>query len=515
MTIHTLPLNDILASTDPADFSKRRALSDVSRAIARCKRSVVITGAGISCSSGIPDFRSGDGLYSLVKARYPEAFVTGKDLFSSGLFNDPTTTSLFYTFIAELALQCLKAQPTRTHHFIAKLETKGKMLRSYTQNIDGLERRLGLESGGRGMGYKKKATRNVEMHGDLGRVRCILCMTDYEARSAWMAMFREGEAPDCPACEERCSARLSRSARALPVGTLRPSIVLYDEPHPLGEDIGNLQAYDLSRSPDLLLIMGTSLKVHGLKKVVKAFAKAVHARNGMVIFVNATPPSKEWEGVIDYHVQGETDVWVDRVEEEWKKLRPQDWQTQTTLDGGMEIVKDIKIKSKAKAAAKNSSRSKDHQQPVQLPTPRPSESPVKASLPRSSASAASSSLSPAPLSPSKRRANMPPSPISEIGSPSKKRAIFCAPSTGLPATPGMGNLFASPAPPTADSSTFAMEEDDAFGTSLKPAKPTNAKGKSLSRTVRRNTAQDKENVKPSGRVAKTPAVRARPPIKFQ
>ena len=50
------------------------------------------------------------------------------------------------------------------------------------------------------MGYKKKSTRNVEMHGDLGRVRCVLCMTDYEARVMWMETFRGGEAPNCPAC---------------------------------------------------------------------------------------------------------------------------------------------------------------------------------------------------------------------------------------------------------------------------------------------------------------------------
>lgn len=134
------------------------------------------------------------------------------------------------------------------------------------------------------------------------------------------------------------SSRVSRSARALPVGSLRPAIVLYDEPHPLGEEIGSLQAYDLGRSPDILLVMGTSLKVHGLKKVVKAFAKAVHAREGIVVFVNATPPSKEWEGVIDYHIHGTTDAWVERVEADWRHVRPQDWETQTTLQG--EVVKD-------------------------------------------------------------------------------------------------------------------------------------------------------------------------------
>ena len=140
--------------------------------------------------------------------------------------------------------------------------------------------------------------------------------------------------------------------------------MLYDEPHPLGEEIGALQAYDLVRSPDMLLIMGTSLKVHGLKKVVKAFAKAVHARKGTVVFVNATPPTKEWEGVIDIHVHGETDVWVHKVEEEWRRVRPQDWQLQTRLDG--EVVKEIprnKGKGKAKGERALGGDVADHGQP--------------------------------------------------------------------------------------------------------------------------------------------------------
>jgi NAD-dependent histone deacetylase SIR2 len=146
---------------------------------------------------------------------------------------------------------------------------------------------------------------------------------------------------------------VSRSARALPIGTLRPSIVLYDEPHPLGDDIGALQSYDLSRQPDLLLIMGTSLKVHGLKRLVKDFAKVVHAKKGgMVVFVNATPPSKEWEGVIDFHIQGETDRWVERVEEEWRKIRPGDWEVQTLLDGEIKVVSGVKDVVKEKAAPK-------------------------------------------------------------------------------------------------------------------------------------------------------------------
>lgn len=140
---------------------------------------------------------------------------------------------------------------------------------------------------------------------------------------------------------------MNRSARALPVGSLRPSIVLYDEPHPLGEEIGNLQAYDLGRKPDLLLVMGTSLKVHGLKRVVREFAKAVHAKGGLVVFINLTPPTKEWEDVIDVYIKGETDKWVNKVEEDWKHIKPTDWELQTRLEG--DVVKSAtKTKPKAK-----------------------------------------------------------------------------------------------------------------------------------------------------------------------
>lgn len=157
-------------------------------------------------------------------------------------------------------------------------------------------------------------------------------------------------------------ARVARSARPTRVGSLRPAIVLYDEPHPLGDDIGTIQAADVARKPDMLIIMGTSLKVHGLRKLVKDFAKAVHATGssiaststakawaGKVIFVNKTPPSSEWADIIDYHVCGDTDSWVDKVIVDWKKMRPADWEIQQTLvsdgdvsmNGGLKIIKNI------------------------------------------------------------------------------------------------------------------------------------------------------------------------------
>jgi NAD-dependent histone deacetylase SIR2 len=152
-------------------------------------------------------------------------------------------------------------------------------------------------------------------------------------------------------------ARVARSAPPLKIGTLRPAIVLYDEPHPLGDDIGTIQTADILRKPDLLIIMGTSLKVHGLKKLVKEFAKVVHGSasspspaekpKAKVIFVNKTAPGGEWSDVIDYYVEGETDRWVEKVLEDWKKMRPADWEVQKTLvaedgDVGVATFKVVK-----------------------------------------------------------------------------------------------------------------------------------------------------------------------------
>jgi NAD-dependent histone deacetylase SIR2 len=159
--------------------------------------------------------------------------------------------------------------------------------------------------------------------------------------------------------------------------------VLYDEAHPLGDDIGTIQSMDITRKPDMLIVMGTSLKVHGLRKLVKEFAKTVHgvpdnvpsassssaassstaAPAGRpprpwahkVVFVNKTPPGSEWNGLIDFHVQGETDAWAERVLDDWRRGRPADWEIQQTLDlsDTFKHVKDGASGSKGKGTSKS------------------------------------------------------------------------------------------------------------------------------------------------------------------
>ncbi|ORZ28465.1 DHS-like NAD/FAD-binding domain-containing protein [Lobosporangium transversale] len=309
-----------------SDVVSERHLQTVTDVMLRAKKTIVVTGAGISCSSGIPDFRSADGLYNLVKKQYPKTVLKGKDLFDANLFRDCTTTAVFYTFISELHAQTLKAKPSPTHHFIKMLSEKGKLLRCYTQNIDCLEEELGMETKlVCEKGKVKKDVNVVQLHGSLRKLKCTLCSEPYGFITDYEKVFREGEAPDCPKCELNDGIRVAQGKRKIATGTLRPDIVLYNENHPFGEAIGRIQLSDFQKSPDVLLVMGTSLKVHGLRLLVRKAAKIVHAnKKGCVILVNKTPVvGKEWNGVFDYFIEGECDHWCHIVQDALRKVKVQ------------------------------------------------------------------------------------------------------------------------------------------------------------------------------------------------
>ncbi|KAH7625440.1 hypothetical protein B0T09DRAFT_63526 [Sordaria sp. MPI-SDFR-AT-0083] len=292
--------------------------------------------------------------------------MKGKDLFDAQIWSCPVKTSVFYTFATTLRQKVRSAEPTTSHQFVSVLRDSRKLVRCYTQNIDQLEERVGLATSldlGAGSRYRfstrkpagarpKDAAdqggsqeedqpsssqgqkendgppasqppasqadapnRGVEcvfLHGSLAELRCFVC-----ARTAsWDEAERQvdtlaGRQPECPHCAGATAAREERGKRALGVGKLRPDIVLYGEEHPHAHLISPLVQHDLSLGPDMLLILGTSMRVHGLKVLVKEFAKAVHDKGGKVVFVNFTkPPESVWSDVLDFWVQWDCDAWV-------------------------------------------------------------------------------------------------------------------------------------------------------------------------------------------------------------
>jgi NAD-dependent histone deacetylase SIR2 len=244
-----------------------------------------------------------------------------------------STRSLFLQFIAELKECCSSAKPTRTHHFLKSVAKEGRLTRWYTQNIDCLEEGIGLscwtatkpKSSQTPTACPLKSTSVVTLHGTLSQVVCTQCRAVFDFGVDHLQLFKKGEEPACPSCADAAAAREALGRRRLRNGFLRPDIVLYNEPHPHGDTISDFIQSDISRQPTLLLVMGTSLKVAGLKRMIKDFVKNMKGRvggaeNTLVLYVNKTPaPRAEWQGVFDFELVGECDKWIEVLGETYAR----------------------------------------------------------------------------------------------------------------------------------------------------------------------------------------------------
>jgi NAD-dependent SIR2 family protein deacetylase len=258
-----------------------------------------------------------------------------------------------------------------THKFVRVLRDGGRLMRCYTQNIDGLEAREGLVMNlKRGKGNKRRFMRKnwaeprkehtqgtdhdggcevVQLHGDLDTLRCSVCATQWSWTENETDVFMAGFAPRCKKCARKSDERQQTGKRGLAVGSLRPNIVLYGEEHPHNSLLSPFVPYDAGSQPEVLIIMGTSLKVFGLQKIIREFSKAVHAqKKGKVIFINRTKPAESmWDNFIDYFVPMDCDEWV----EDLKTRRSDIWLRQGELD--------LKVTKKASAKRKRPSEDAD------------------------------------------------------------------------------------------------------------------------------------------------------------
>ena len=179
-------------------------------------RIVFFGGAGVSTESGIPDFRSVDGLYNQ-KFDYPPEQIISHTFYKK----DP---SYFFRFYREKMLP-LGVQPNITHKVLARWEEEGKLLAVVTQNIDGLHQKAGSK-------------RVYELHGSVLRNYCTKCRKFHSAEFV-------KESPDVPRCE--CG------------GIVKPDVVLYEESLDGATIEGSVRAISQA---DLLIVAGTSLTVY-------------------------------------------------------------------------------------------------------------------------------------------------------------------------------------------------------------------------------------------------------------
>ena len=213
-------------------------IEQLQKLIDESKRIVFFGGAGVSTESGIPDFRSTDGLYHQ-KYDYPPETILSHTFFMK-------KTEEFYRFYRDKML-CLDAKPNAAHLKLAELEEAGKLTAVVTQNIDGLHQ----------LGGSKKV---LELHGSVLRNYCMRCGKFYDAEYIL-------NSTGIPKCD--CG------------GTIKPDVVLYEEG--LNQNVIE-GAIDAIAAADLLIIGGTSLTVYPAAGLIDYF----HGTNIVLINKSAT-----------------------------------------------------------------------------------------------------------------------------------------------------------------------------------------------------------------------------------
>lgn len=289
------------------DPEQQAELDRLLKALRTKKKVVVVAGAGISVSAGIPDFRSSDGLFRSLKSQN-NMKSSGKELFSANVYRDDHATAQFHNMVRTLHQDTAAAHPTPFHHLIARLAAEDRLLRLYTQNVDGIDTSLPPLATQVPLPRKGPWPKTIQLHGGLSKMVCTKCssLTDFQPD-----LFDGPQAPDCEKCEEADYARTEVAGkRSHGVGKLRPRMVLYDEQNPDDEAIGMCSKADWRRRPDCIIVVGTTLKIPGVRRIVQETCKIVKDhRHGLSVWINndSEPPSTHGDELWDIIVKGTSD----------------------------------------------------------------------------------------------------------------------------------------------------------------------------------------------------------------
>ena len=213
------------------------------------KKIVFFGGAGVSTESGIPDFRSVDGLYRL-KFEYPPEMIISHSFYC----RDP---EYFFRFYKEKMLP-LDFEPNITHRTLARWESEGKDVTVITQNIDGLHQKAGSRS-------------VLELHGSVHRNYCQNCAAFYDG-------YYVRDSVSVP----RCSCG----------GTVKPDVVLYEESLDDETVIKSIEAISLA---DLMIVAGTSLTVYPAAGLLKYF------RGNKLVLINRDETAYDHRADMVFH----------------------------------------------------------------------------------------------------------------------------------------------------------------------------------------------------------------------
>ncbi|KAJ7765409.1 SIR2-domain-containing protein [Mycena maculata] len=262
-------------------------VEDAVRLIRDSRRILILTGAGISVSCGIPDFRSRDGLYASLKQRGDYDLDDPQQMFDINYFRE--NPAVFYSFASQIYPS--NFVPSPCHRFIRLVENKNQLLRTYTQNIDNLCRLAGVQ-------------RVVQCHGSFATASCILCRRQVPGSEIEADILAQ-KVPLCSVCnapQTGTAASKSKSKKknakkakggwdsdeedesdgpTYPPGVMKPNITFFGEK--LADEFDHSFAAD-RKEVDLLLVIGTSLKVSPVADILCHLPHSVPQ-----ILINKTP----------------------------------------------------------------------------------------------------------------------------------------------------------------------------------------------------------------------------------
>ncbi|EIW79042.1 DHS-like NAD/FAD-binding domain-containing protein [Coniophora puteana RWD-64-598 SS2] len=259
-------------------------VADAVALLRNSRRIVVLTGAGISVSCGIPDFRSRDGLYASLKEKGEYELDDPQQMFDIQYFKENPAGANY----RRSQIYPSNFIPSPCHRFIKVIEDKGKLLRNYTQNIDTLETRAGIE-------------RVLQCHGSFRTASCTVCRRRVPGAGIEPAIMAR-RVPYCTLCAgdreaDRARGRGKGKRRArkeweessdeeeeeedMPVGVMKPDITFFGEK--LTDDFDHALLAD-RETVDLLLVIGTSLKVSPVSEILSHLPHSVPQ-----ILINKTP----------------------------------------------------------------------------------------------------------------------------------------------------------------------------------------------------------------------------------
>ncbi|XP_052789068.1 NAD-dependent protein deacetylase sirtuin-1-like [Mya arenaria] len=203
-------------------------LEDAVKLLKTCSKIMVLTGAGVSVSCGIPDFRSKNGIYARLAVDFPD-LPDPQAMFDISYFRREQRP--FFKFAKEIYPG--QFEPSKSHKFINLLETHNKLLRNYTQNIDTLEQVAGIHN-------------VIQCHGSFATATCMECKHKCSSDEIKEDIMNQ-VVPMCPKCYP-----------TLPLSVMKPDIVFFGESLP--EHFHERMKEDKDQC-DLLIVIGSSLKV--------------------------------------------------------------------------------------------------------------------------------------------------------------------------------------------------------------------------------------------------------------